>query len=120
MTETRTEKTFDVDASPAEAWKALEELRARTTSADEWWLPGFECRGREVEAERDTRLTVRKLDQPCADTLIAITFEHLGTGSRIRVVQSGFDEAFVETAGEAFWVHAEHLFAGLERFFATV
>src|SRR5437667_12278042 len=99
MTETgeiRTDKTFETAATPAEAWKALEELRTRAAGPDEWWLPGFECRGAEVEVEQERRLTVRKLDQPCADTLIAITFEHVDSGTRVRVVQSGFDAALGE------------------------
>ena len=117
MTDIRTETTFDVEATPAEAWKALEELRARTTEPGEWWLPGFECRGAEVDAKPGQHLTVRKIDQPCADTLIAITFEHEGTGARIRVVQSGFDEGFVKTAGDSFWTHSEHILADLHLFF---
>ena len=115
----RTETAFDVTASPAEAWKALEALRARTGDPDEWWVPGFECRGAEVEVEHERRLTVRKLDEPCAGTLIAVTFEHVDTGARIRVVQSGFDEAFVEMAGETFWIHADHIFADLHLFFES-
>jgi hypothetical protein len=35
----RTESTFEVSATRAEAWKALEGLRARTSGAGEWWLP---------------------------------------------------------------------------------
>jgi len=119
MSDIRTETTFVVDATPAEAWKALEELRARTTEPGEWWLPGFECRGSEVDIEHQQRLTVRKVDQPCADTLIAITFEHQGTGARIRVVQSGFDAAFVDMAGDSFWIHSEHIFSDLHLFFET-
>jgi hypothetical protein len=117
MTETRAETTFEVAASPAQGWKALEELRARTREAGEWWLPGFDCRGAEVEAIPAAKLTVRKIDAPCADTLIAITFEHAGTGSRIHVVQSGFDEAFVKGAGDSFWSHSEHIFADVHLFF---
>ena len=119
MSDIRAETTFDVAATPTEAWKALEELRARASAPDEWWLPGFACRAGEVEVEPHEQLTVRKLDEPCAGTIIAITFEHLGTGSRIRVVQSGFDEGFVKMAGESFWLHAEHLFADLHLFFET-
>jgi len=119
VSEIRTETTFDVASSPAEAWKALEELRTQATGPDEWWLPGFESRCVEVDVERGQRLTVRKLEQPCADTLIAVTFEHVGSGTRIRVVQSGFDEAFVKLAGPGFWVHTEHIYADLHLFFET-
>jgi len=113
------ESTFEVSASRAEAWKALEGLRVRTEGAGEWWLPGFECRAAEIEAEPEHRLSVRKLDQPCADTIIDITFEHTTTGCRIHVVQSGFDEAFVKFAGEPFWIHADHLVTDMYVFFET-
>jgi hypothetical protein len=118
MTETTTETTFEVESTPEEAWKALEELRARTDVPGEWWLPGFECRGAEVDAVHHERLTVRKVDPPCEGTTIAITFEHSGTGARIRVVQSGFDERFVAGTGDAFTIHAEHIYADLRLFFA--
>ena len=62
---------------------------------------------------------MRKSQQPCEGTLIAITFEHVDTGTRVRVVQSGFDEDFVRGAGEAFWIHTEHIFADLELFLRT-
>lgn len=119
MSEIEIEREFDVAAGPTEAWKALVALRSQARGPDEWWIPGFECRGAEVEAETDRRLTVRKLDEPCAGILIDITFEHHGTGSSIRVVQSGFDEAFVKMAGPAFWLHSEHLVADLHVFFKT-
>jgi hypothetical protein len=120
MTRTEPEASFDIAAGPEQAWAALESLRTRASGPGEWWLPGFEARGAEVEADRPRKLTVRKLDQPCAGTLIAVTFEHLDSGSRIRVVQSGFDERFVEAAGNAFWSHAEVIFAGLRSFFDAV
>jgi hypothetical protein len=119
MTDITTETTFDVAASPGDAWKALEELRARTTKPGEWWLPGFDCRVAEVAAEHHRSLTVRKLEEPCAGTLIAITFEHASTGARLRVVQSGFDQAFLDQAGGSFWTHAEHIFRDLHLFFET-
>ena len=119
MTEIRTDKSFTVAASPTEAWKALEGVRTRAAGPDEWWLPGFATRGAEVAAEAPHRLTVRKLDEPCAGTLIAVTFEHAGTGTRVRVVQSGFDQAFVDAAGGGFWTHADHLAADLHLFLAT-
>jgi hypothetical protein len=117
MTDIRTEASFEVATPPGEAWKALEELRVRAAGPDEWWLPGFECRAAEVEVEPETRLVVRKLDQPCAETLIAVTFEHVDTVTRIRVVQSGFDPAFVSGAGESFWIHSEHIAADFHLYF---
>jgi len=111
--------SFEIEAGPAEAWKALVALRSRGRGPDEWWIPGFEARAAEVEADAGRRLSVRKIDEPCAGTLIDITFEHHGTGSSIRVVQSGFDAAFVKMAGPAFWLHSEHLVADLHLFLET-
>jgi hypothetical protein len=118
----RCESTFEVEMSPADAWRALEEIRIKRIDPDkrdEWWFPGFESRAVEVDRDEPRRLTVRKAEQPCLDSIIEITFEHTGTGSTIRVTQSGFDQAFVDMAGEAFWIHAEHIFADLHLFFAT-
>jgi hypothetical protein len=119
MSDIQTESSFEIAPGPEEAWKALIGLRAHGRGPDEWWIPGLECRGEELEADPARRLTVRKLDEPCAGTLIDITFEHAATGSRIRIVQSGFDDAFVNMAGPAFWLQAEHLFADLHLFFDT-
>jgi hypothetical protein len=46
-----------------------------------------------------------------------LTFEHVGTGTRIHVTQSGFDPGFVEMAGEEFWAHGALLLDEVERFF---
>jgi hypothetical protein len=120
---TEVETSFIVPSTPQHAWKALEELRVGRTDLDqepqEWWLPGFESRAIEIESDETQRLTVRKSDPPCDGTLIAITFEHVDTGTRIRVVQSGFDEEFVRAGGESFWIHAEHIFADLQLFLQT-
>jgi hypothetical protein len=118
MTEFRT--SFEVTATPAEAWKALDALQHdHERPAGRWWLPGFEGTGTEVEAVAEHRLTVRKDKWPCPGTLITITFDHVATGTRVTVVQSGFDEAFVAAAGESFWIVAEHIAADLRLFFAT-
>jgi hypothetical protein len=117
------EVTFTVDADPPVAWKALEGLQVgrvdEHATPRRWWLPGFESTGTEVAAAPGDRLTVRKDAFPCEGTLIAITFEHTGTGSRVTVTQSGFDEAFVRAAGEGFWIAAEQIAADLRLFFET-
>ena len=120
---TEVEATFEVPVEPAAAWKALEAVCIGRTDSErepkEWWIPGFESTAIEVERAADARLTVRKAQQPCEGTLIAITFEHIDTGTRVRVVQSGFDEDFVRGGGEAFWIHSAHIFADLELFLQT-
>ncbi len=120
---TEVEARFEVPVPPAEAWRALETACIGRTDPDaeprEWWIPGFEAKAVEVERTTDARLTVRKAQQPCEGTLIAITFEHVDTGTRVRVVQSGFDEDFVRGGGEGFWIHSGHIFADLELFLRT-
>jgi hypothetical protein len=114
--------TFEIPATPSDAWRALEEIRverADPSKGDEWWFPGFECRAVEIDRDEPRRLTVRKGEQPCLDSIIEITFEHSDTGSIVHVTQSGFDQAFVDMAGESFWRHAENIFADLHVFFAT-
>ena len=34
-------------------------------------------------------------------------------------MQSGFDDAFVKMAGDAFWIHGEHILDDLHLFFET-
>lgn len=116
MTEIRTGHSFDVPCPPEDAWRLLRRvsLDGRTTEPGEWWLPGFASRCTELASEVGSHLQVRKEDEPCAGTTIDVTIEHTPSGSSIRVVQSGFDPAFVEMAGEGFWLHAEHMAADFE------
>jgi hypothetical protein len=120
---TEFETTFEVRSTPGEAWHALEDLQAgrvdESASPRQWWLPGFEATGTEVDVEPARRLTVRKDEWPCPGTLIAVTFEHVATGTRIAVVQSGFDAEFVEQSGEGFWIAAEQIAADLVLFWET-
>jgi hypothetical protein len=115
------ETTFEVRATPEQAWKVLDDAQAGrvdgTGEPRRWWLPGFEGTGVEIECEPGRHLTVRKESMPCVDTTIAITFEHLASGTRITVVQSGFDEAFVDAAGDAFWTHADEIAIGFRSYF---
>lgn len=116
--ETAVEHTFDVEATPDQAWERLTRLTAEhDPGPGTWWLPGFQCRGTEVGSTPGQRLVVIKAEPPCQDTTIVFTFEHCGTGTRITVTQSGFDPEFVERAGDDFWAHGASLLADVERFF---
>jgi hypothetical protein len=84
------ETTFVVSVSRAEAWKRLVDVQRDGT----WWIPGVESTADELEVEPASRLTVRKAEQPCKDTVIAMTFEDEGTGTRITFVQNGFGPMF--------------------------
>lgn len=116
--ETLVARTFEVDGTPDQAWAKITRLAAaRDCGPGTWWLPGFDCRATEVDAEPGHRLEVIKAEEPCKDTTIVFTFEHAGTGTRIHVTQSGFDPAFVEMAGEDFWTHGTFLLDEVQRFF---
>lgn len=115
------EKTFEVEATPDQAWEKLTRLTAEhDPGPGTWWLPGFQCRATEVESTPGHRLEVIKAEQPCEDTTIVFTFEHCRSGTRITVTQSGFDPEFVEMAGDDFWAHGTSLLADVERFFVEV
>ena len=112
------EKTFDVDVDPDHAWEKLARFNAEHDPAPgTWWLPGFRCRATEIEATPGHRLEVVKAEQPCRGTTIVFTFEHCHTGTRITVIQSGFDPGFVQMAGEDFWAHGTSLLDDVERVF---
>jgi hypothetical protein len=120
------ETTFEIDREAAEVWNALEHLRsgpgaqaADASAAGLWWLPGFEARCTEVAVDPPGSLTVRKDEWPCEGTLIQITFEHVATGTRIKVVQSGFEPGFVERSGEAFDVVSEQIASDLRLWFTS-
>lgn len=118
------ETVFEVRASASALWTALDATSAEHLDAAErphrWWIPGFETTAVEVVALEPERLVVRKDQMPCVDTLITIVFEHVTTGTRITVVQSGFDEAFVEAAGDGFWGHAAVIADGVRALFESV
>ena len=117
-----TETSFELATSPAQAWRALEEVSLQHTGPDrpdEWWLPGWECAATEISRDVGRQLTVRKAAPPCEGSVIEVTFEHTASGSRVRVVQSGFDQAFIDMAGESFFTHAARIYTDLHAFFET-
>ncbi len=112
------ESSFEVEGSPVTHWEALVALRAEhPCDEQQWYLPGFDATGRQLEVEAAHRLSVRKDQPPCEGTTIAVPFEASDTGTRITVVQSGFDAAFLDHAGDAFWMAAEQIGADFELFF---
>jgi hypothetical protein len=112
------ERSFVIAGSPDQAWEKLVQLAAQHDQGPgSWWLPGFRCRADEVAAVPGRRLEVIKAEQPCQDTTVVFTLEHVDTGTRIQVTQSGFDPAFVDMAGDDFWAHGAALLDEVERFF---
>src|SRR5262245_27639662 len=117
-----TEATYELSTTPEQAWRALEEvsiLHRRPDGPDDWWLPGFESVATEISQEMGRRLTVRKAAPPCEGTVIEVTFEHTASGSRVRVTQSGFDQAFVDMSGDSFYTHAANIYLDLHAFLET-
>ncbi len=104
------EATFIVELAPKAVWDALTRRTVRKEGADvahyvlagfpsfaQLEVPGASCSVLEIEPERLLRL--KKDDEPCAGTEIAITLEQSKTGTRVTVVQSGFGP-FLEWAGK--------------------
>ena len=117
-----TEATYELSATPEQAWRALEEvsiLHGQPDGPENWWLPGFESVATEISREVGRRLTVRKAAPPCEGTVIEVTFEHTASGSRVRVTQSGFDQAFIDMAGDSFFTHAANMYLDLHAFLET-
>jgi hypothetical protein len=115
------EHQFEVNDPPEAAWRRMTDAQPPDLASTprQWWLPGFDSTGEEIEVDAPRTLTVRKDTMPCADTTIRITFEHTATGTRITVVQSGFDEGFIAGAGVSFWIGAAQIGVDAELFFTT-
>jgi uncharacterized protein YndB with AHSA1/START domain len=84
------EATFVVSIPRADAWRRLVESK----HDDRWWIPGVESTADELEVEPEALLRVRKAEEPCRGTEIAMTFEDAETGTRITFVQNGFGPRF--------------------------
>jgi uncharacterized protein YndB with AHSA1/START domain len=110
----RFEATFVVEVSAAEAWRALSEARALRSAegagADQWWLPGFEATGEVLEVDPGRLIRVRKAEQPCIGTEIAVVLEATESGTRVTLVQSGFG-AWFEAALEMLSIGWAHIVA---------
>jgi len=113
------EAGFEVEGTPAQHWAALDELRGTVDDRvdGQWYLPGFESTGIALEVEPQRRLLVRKDTMPCEGTTIEVALAASDAGTSITLVQAGFDAVFLEHAGEAFWMAAEHIAADFELFF---
>lgn len=101
------ETTFVVELAPAEVWRSLTERTIEQDGTTHFVLAGFpsmqplpvpgaSCTPLETEPGR--LLRVRKDHWPCEGTEILIELEQASTGTRVRVVQSGFG-AFLDMVG---------------------
>ena len=119
------EKTFVVEIAPADVWQRLIERTMTVDGETHYVLPGFpsmeplpidgaSCSPIEIESERLLRL--RKDHWPCEGTEIIVELEAFETGTKIRVVQSGFG-AFIDFAGrDTVFRHGEQIADDLRLF----
>ena len=120
------EATFVVELEADVVWEALASRARESKTNDEvhYVLPGFpsfvshEVAGASatlVELEAGRLLRVRKDDEPCAGTEIAVTLAAVERGTRITIVQSGFGP-WLERLRDTFHAHWTHIVADFRLF----
>jgi hypothetical protein len=94
MSEDGFKTTFVVDVAPQAVWEAIARSSPPGSGSPgdpvRYHLPGFEAWGVPLEVEPGRLLRVRKDEEPCKGTEIAVVIEAAGSGTRVTVVQSGF------------------------------
>jgi hypothetical protein len=95
------EASFVVSTARRDAWewltKAAPAFEGLGTARDgQWWMPGWEAPGDELECVPEEKLRVRKAVEPCKGTEIVIVLEDADSGTRISIVQTGFGEGFAQ------------------------
>ncbi len=120
MTGRKFEVTFTLDIPREEAWANLagDGPKADEAGTLQWWLPGFEAPGNQVEVDPGRLLRVTKAVEPCKDTEIVVVMEDAGTGTRITIVQSGFP-AWIERNIEAITIGWTHIVADFALYVRT-
>ena len=92
------EATFRVTVDRPTAWRRLTEATlAASASADaptRLRLPGLDAAATVVESDAPGRLRATKDEEPFAGTDIVVTLTDVDGGTRIHIVQSGFDAGF--------------------------
>lgn len=95
------EATFVVELSVEEVWEAMKRSAPADASGNRrHLLPGFPGAGEhgpgalctELEIDPGRLLRVKKEEEPCAGTEILVVLESEGSGTRVKVVQSGFGQ----------------------------
>jgi hypothetical protein len=103
------EATFVVDVDAQAVWDAVARPADPADGGTRQYLiagfPAFGhshgpgALGTEIEAVPGRVLRVRKVEMPCAGTEIAVTLESVEGGTKVTVVQSGFDSWFQRHRG---------------------
>ena len=101
------EATFVVEIAPRDVWQRLIERTLDVDGEIHYVIPGFPsmqalpiagASATPLDVDPERLLRVRKDHWPCEGTEILIELEQASTGTRLRVVQSGFG-AFIDFAG---------------------
>lgn len=116
MTTDGFEATFRLHIDRHQAWQRLVG-GADVGPGEQLWLPGFDSRATVVAADAPARLEATKDDEPCAGTDVVVVLEDEGTGTTVRVVQSGFTQ--VLGSREIMAVGWRFIVADLELWLAT-
>lgn len=95
------EASFVVSTPRAEAWSRLQAAEPAFDGLPrpregQWWIPAIEAPADELDARPEEMLHVRKATEPCKGSEIVITLEDADSGTRIRIVQTGFGPGFDE------------------------
>ncbi len=107
------EATFVVELDIDQVWEALASRTHEKDGEVHYVMPGFPsfaplklagASAAPVEIEPGRLLRVRKDDEPCAGTEIAVTLEAADTGTRVTIVQSGFGP-WLEQLRDTFEAH---------------
>lgn len=118
MTTDGFETTFEIKVDRGVAWRRLIGERDRVGAGDELWLPGFDARVSVDDVVPGDSLRGTKDDEPCAGTSIVVVLEDDATGTRVRVVQSGFGDWFRD-AEEMLAIGWRFIVADLQTFLTT-
>ena len=84
--------TFRVDLVPSEVWARLLATQPADRKPDQWWIPGFEAPGAELDLRDGESVSVEKLTEPCVGTTITLTLAADEGGTTVTVTQSGFGD----------------------------
>lgn len=85
-------RSFVIDVAPDTVWRAVTgaPAEAKDDGTPQYHMAGFEALCSVIEEDPGTLLRLRKEEEPCSGTEIAVQLEHAGSGTRVTVVQSGF------------------------------
>jgi hypothetical protein len=113
MSDETFEVEFRISLGRTTVWRRL----TGKQSGDELWMPGFDSAATITHADPAAELRVVKKDPPCEGTDIVVTLVDDATGTRVRVVQSGFGQ--LPGSRELFALGWRRIVAGLHTYLAT-